>query len=122
MPRGIYRALLFLSASCLLISIGSPCRAQCFVEHLEPPVLQRGKTTRITVVGSQLGKAIGMWSSLPAAAINALSVGEHTASRAVLDVSVAADAPVGVCGLRLATVDGLANAVLALVDDLPVQP
>ena len=99
-----------------------PCRAQGFVEHLEPPALERGKTTRLTVVGSQLGKALNLWTSLPAGAIKATPVGEQTASKAVLDVTVAADAPVGICGLRLATVDGLGNACLLLIDDLPVRP
>ena len=34
---------------------------------------------------------------------------------------VAVDAPVGICGVRLATDDGLANACLLLIDDLPVR-
>jgi hypothetical protein len=99
----------------------SSCSAQGFVEHLEPPALERGKTTRVTAVGSGLGKAQGLWTSLPPGAIKTTRVGEQTSSRAVLDVSVAADAPVGVCGLRLATEDGLANACLMLIDDLPVR-
>jgi hypothetical protein len=108
-------AILFLSGLTL------PCRAQGHVEHFEPPAFERGKTTRVTVVGSQLGKAIGLWSSLPAGAVKAVPIGEQTSSRAVLDVSVAADAPVGVCGVRLATEDGLGNACLVLIDDLPVR-
>src|SRR5438445_9119977 len=93
-----------------------PCHAQGFVEHLEPPVLERGKTTRVTVVGSQLGKAIGLWTSLPAGAVKATPVAPSSANQAVLDVAVAGDAPVGICGVRLATVDGLANACLLLID------
>ena len=107
----------------LIVLIGaSTCHAQGFVAHLEPPALERGKTTRVIVVGTQLGKAIGLWTSLPAGAVKATPVGAQSATRAVLDVSVAGDAPVGVCGLRLATVDGLANACLLLIDDLPVRP
>src|SRR5262245_25708905 len=98
----------------------TPCRAQGFVEHFEPPVLERGKTTRVTVVGSQFGKATGLWSSVPG--LKVTPVGEQTASKVVLDVAVSGDAPVGICGLRLATEDGLANASLLLIDDLPVQP
>jgi hypothetical protein len=99
-----------------------PCRAQAFVEHFEPPVLERGKTTRVTVVGSQFGKPLGLWTTLPPGAVNATPVGEQTATKAVLDVTVAADARVGICGVRLATEDGLGNACLMLIDDLPVQP
>ena len=104
------------------LGFSQPCRAQGFVEHFEPPALERGKTTRVTVVGSSLGKTIGLWTSLPAGAIKATPVGEQTGSKAVLDVSVAADSPVGICGVRLATEDGLGNACLLLIDDLPVRP
>ncbi len=108
-----------LLAILLLCSIAAPCHAQGFVEHFEPPALERGKKTRVTVVGSQFGKALGLWSSVPG--IKATPVGESTPSRAMLDVSVAADAPVGICGVRLATEDGLANACVLLIDDLPVR-
>src|SRR5258707_429152 len=37
----------------------NPCGAQGFVEHLDPPVVERGKTTRVTAVGTDLGKALG---------------------------------------------------------------
>lgn len=104
---------------CLIGPI-SICRAQGHVEHLEPPVLERGKTTRVTVVGSHLGKAFGLWTSLPAAAIKATPVGEASSNKLMLDVTVAGDAPVGICGVRLATHDGLGNACLLLIDDLPV--
>src|SRR5947207_585794 len=112
---------ILLSSAVYLVGATSPCRAQGFVEHLEPPVLERGKTTRVTVVGSSLGKTIGLWTNLPAGAIKATPIGEHTSSRAILDVSVAPDAAVGICGVRLATEDGLGNACLVLIDDLPVR-
>jgi hypothetical protein len=112
--------ILFLIAISPLAPTAS-CRAQGHVEHFEPPALERGKTTRVTVVGSQLGKSVGLWTSLPAGAVKAMPVGEQTATRAVLDVSVAANTPVGICGVRLATEDGLGNACLMLIDDLPVR-
>jgi hypothetical protein len=99
-----------------------PCRAQGFVAHLEPPVVERGKTTRVAVVGAELGQPLDLWSSLPPGALTARPVGAQGPSRAVFDVTVSAQAPVGVCGVRLATVDGLGNAALLLVDDLPVRP
>jgi hypothetical protein len=116
------RGLLTLVLIALICPAGSSSlRAQGFVEHVEPPVLERGKTTRVTLVGSQLGKAVGLWTSLPTGAVSVIPAKPYSANQAVLDVTVAADAPVGICGLRLATEDGLSNACLMLIDDLPVQ-
>ena len=115
MPRRLFGSL-----SILLIA--SNAYAQGFVEHCEPPVLQRGKTTRVTVVGSRHRNATGLWSAAPAASVRAVPVGPSSPTRAVLDVTVSADAPVGILGVRLATDDGLANACLVLIDDLPVRP
>jgi hypothetical protein len=119
MPRRLW--WLVVLSILALAEPASSCRAQGFVEHLEPPALERGKTTRVTVVGANLGKTLDLWTSLPPGAVKATPVGAQTATRAVLDVTVAADAPVGICGLRLATADGLANACLLLIDDLPVR-
>jgi len=44
---------------------------------------------------------------LPVGAVKATPVGEQTPTKAVLDVNVLPRA-VGICGVRLATVDGLA--------------
>jgi hypothetical protein len=116
--RGLSRYFLMALALC---AGATSARAQGFVEHLEPPVLERGKTTRVTLVGSQLGKAIGLWTNLPAGAVKATPVAPLSPNQAVLDVTVAGDAPVGICGVRLATEDGLGNACLLLIDDLPVR-
>ena len=78
MPRCLSYAVFLLSVIFVNGST-SPCRAQGFVEHLEPPVLERGKTTRVTVVGKQLGKVFGLWTSLPAGAVKATPVGESNA-------------------------------------------
>jgi hypothetical protein len=117
--RGLSTPILMVLA---LVAGATPVRAQGFVEHLEPSVLERGKTTRVTLVGSQLGKAIGLWTSLPAGAVKATPVALSSANQAVLDVTIAGNAPVGICGVRLATEDGLGNACLLLIDDLPVRP
>src|SRR5580692_8780220 len=97
------------------------CPAQGFIEHLSPPALERGKTTRLTVVGSQLTKALDLWTSLPSGKIKATPVGESKAEVAVFDVRVADDAPVGLFGLRVANANGLSNVHLCLIDDLPVR-
>ena len=104
-----------------LLADASSVRAQGFVESVVPPVVERGKTTRITFHGRNLGTGLDVWHSLPAGAITAMPVESH-ADRLVFDITAAPNAPIGTCGLRIATRDGLTNAVLFLVDDLPVKP
>jgi hypothetical protein len=98
-----------------------PCPAHPFVEHLEPPVLQRGKSSRLTAVGTDLTRPVGLWCTLPSGKIDAKPERENKPNRATFDVRVAADAPVGLFGLRVATADGLSNVHLFLIDDLPVR-
>jgi hypothetical protein len=105
----------------LLFALAPPVRADGFVESISPPAVERGKTTRVTFVGRELAAVLDVWHSLPAGALTARPV-VSAYGRAVFDITAAADAPVGVCGLRVATRDGLANAHLFLVDDLPVRP
>ena len=111
----------FLGSLSMLL-VATTLHAQGFVEHFEPPVLERGKTTRVTVVGTGLGKASGLWTSAPAGVVRAVPVGASLPTKAMLDVTVSAEVPVGILGVRLATDDGLANACMMLVDDLPVRP
>ena len=110
------------SPSSLLLLAASRCPAQAFVEHIAPPAVERGKTTRVTFVGAHLDQALDLWTSLPAGKVRAAPVAGTDEGRAVFDVTAADDAPVGVCGVRVATAGGLSNAHLFLIDDLPVRP
>ena len=101
--------------------VPTSAQAQIFIEHISPPVVERGKTTRVTVVGRDLEHAENLWNSLPNGAITVKPV-ESNPARAIFDVAVAKDAPVGVLGVRVATRNGLSNAHLLLIDDLPVRP
>jgi hypothetical protein len=94
--------------------------AQGFVESVSPPVVERGTTSRITFLGHDLGPGLDVWHSLPKGALTAKPV-SHESGKSVFDITASADAPVGVCGLRLATRDGLTNTVLFHVEDLPVR-
>src|SRR4030095_8361873 len=67
-----------------------------------------------------LGPGLDVWNSLPKGALAAKPVSSEP-GKLVFDITANADAPVGVCGLRLATRDGLTNAVLFHVEDLPVK-
>ena len=95
--------------------------AQGFIESIAPPVIERGKTTRVVFTGHDFGPGLDVWHSLPASTIKASPIESHS-DRLVFDLTVAVTAPVGVCGVRVATRDGLTNAHLLLVDDLPARP
>lgn len=90
------------------------------IESAWPPVAERGKTTRVAFTGTNLGTGIDVWHSLPKGALTAKPVSSD-ANKLVFDITASADAPVGVCGLRLATADGLTNAILFHIEDLPVR-
>jgi hypothetical protein len=85
-------------------------------------VVSRGKTCRITLVGSELAGATGLWTSLSAKEITADLARPSSPDQAEFDVTVGPDAPLGLYGLRLATRSGLSNVKLLLIDDLPTVP
>src|SRR5262245_26253715 len=103
-----------LLAAIGLWAIGLDARAGSFVERLSPPSLVRGKTTRLTLVGSELRGATGLWTSPDGKDIEAKLVGSSGDDRACFDVRVDRDAPLGLYGLRLATRSGLSNVKLFL--------
>ena len=87
---------------------------------MSPPVVERGKITRVSFVGHDLGLGLDVWHSLSKGALIAKPVSSES-GKLVFDITASTDAPVGVCGLRLATRDGLTNTVLLHVEDLPVK-
>src|SRR6266545_427442 len=115
-PASTMRYLLALLIAPALTLVAS---AQGFVESVSPPVVERGKTTRVSFVGKDLGPGLDIWHSLPKGTLTAKPVSSEP-GKLVFDITASADAPIGVCGLRLATRDGLTNTVLLHVDDLPV--
>ena len=94
--------------------------AEPFLGAMRPQSVARGRTTRVTLVGSDLNKAFGLWTSA-GPGVTAKRVTDSSKDVAAFDVRVAADAPLGLHGLRGATVDGLTNPVVFLIDDLPPQ-
>ena len=100
------------------LAYGSP--AHNVVEHVSPPVIERGKTTRVTFNGTNLAPGLDVWAAIPKGALTAKPVSSDP-TKLVFDITTAKDAEVGVCGLRLATRDGLTNAVLLHVEDLPMK-
>lgn len=117
MPQFFARALFVVT--CVVYGIPDAAYSQAFVEHLSPPVLQRGAVTRLQVVGTETAGAVGLWSSLPPDILRVRSIGAGDATKSELEVELAAHAPLGIYGLRLATRSGLSNVHLFLVDELP---
>lgn len=98
-----------------------PRPEQPFIEQIAPPVFRRGETRRVQFLGTRLQQATHVWSSLAAAHLTAKPVSASTPERAEFDITVAADAPLGICGLRVATEGGLSNVHLALIEELPLE-
>jgi hypothetical protein len=104
----------------ILIAIPAFASANGFIERITPPVLERGKTTRVEVFGKNLDQAEDLWFSLPVGRVRAKAI-ESQSDRAVFEVTTTAEAPVGICGIRVATRHGLSNVQLMLIDDLPAM-
>src|SRR5262249_11409559 len=102
----------------LLFAGGSGARGGAFVERLAPPLLLRGQTNRVTVIGEDLAAATGLWTSLGGHDLSAVLVEPSRDGQAIFDVKVDRDAPTGLFGLRVATRSGLSNVKLFLTDDL----
>lgn len=109
--RSIFVAILALFG-------GNWCAAQPMAETLEPASVPRGGESQLAVVGKGVDRPVGIWTSLPAGKFKMTSVVSSSAKRSELKVEVAADCPLGLYGLRLATEDGLSNCLLFCVDDL----
>jgi hypothetical protein len=95
------------------------CCAEIFVEHVFPPCVQPGQTTRITLVGSDLQDATALWTTLPAESVKSQWVSSNETG-VTFAVEISGDARPGLYGLRVATPSGLSNVHLFAVDDLPI--
>lgn len=94
------------------------CHAEMFFGAMSPASVVRGSTTRVVLAGSELEQAFDLWTSTPGGKVTAKRVSTSTPAAPTFDVTVAADCPIGLFGIRAATIDGLSNSVIFLVDDL----
>lgn len=104
----------------ILLTLPGVGWGQAFIEHLAPPVVRRGTTSRMEVLGTETANSVGIWTSLPSGTFSARVAGDAKSSLPRIDIDIPANAPLGVYGLRLATTSGLSNVHLFLVDELPV--
>ena len=84
--------------------------------HTSPGALVRGQTQAFTLHGANLTGATNFWTGFGA---QVLSVSDNSASTTKFQLTVPADAPVGLHALRVASVNGVSSPVLLMVDDLP---
>ena len=99
--------------------------AEPYIDQIWPPVVTRGRVTRIEVVGKQIEQALGLWMSVPnetgsRTPLTASVAAPGDGIQAAFDVTVPGDAPLGLYGVRIATKSGLSNVHLFLVDELPL--
>ncbi len=83
--------------------------------HTSPGALAPGKTLELTVHGANLVGATNLWTGFGA---KVLSANATNSSSAKLQVSVPADAPVGIHAARVVSANGVSSPVLLMVDDL----
>jgi len=91
------------------------------ISSVSPQAVRPGTTTDITLRGSGLAGATRLWMSFPGKAVLAAGVKNngHDNGQVVFRVTVPANAPVGVHGLRVTTPAGVSGIRIVCVDDLP---
>ncbi|HEY2841977.1 MAG TPA: PPC domain-containing protein [Pirellulales bacterium] len=112
----------FLLAAFLAIGHSASARAQApSISYTTPHAVAPGQATDIVLFGGGLASPTGAWWSLPVEAVPTPGLDKNGTdpARVSYRVTVPADAAVGIYGLRVATVGGVSNLRLAMVDDLP---
>jgi len=110
-----------LGVSCLTVcGLASAAYGQS-VSSVSPQAVRPGTTTNVTLRGSGLTGAAQLWMSFPGKAVLAPDIKNngHNNGQVVFRLTVPADAPVGVHGIRVTTPAGVSAIKLFCVDDLP---
>lgn len=92
------------------------------VNYPLPAAAQVGQATDITLFGGNLAGPTAFWTNLPSAKVELTPGIEGNGAKAdqvVYRCTLAADAPVGIYAIRLATAKGVSNTRLLMADDLP---
>ena len=91
------------------------------LNRLLPVAAAPGQTVDITLLGENLARPYGLWTSLPAA-VEMAGGGQKNGTEpgtVTYRFKLPAETPLGVYGVRLATDKGISNLRLLAVDDLP---
>ena len=87
------------------------------ISSFSPLAVRPGATTTVKVRGSNLAQATQLW--LSSGAQTQVVPPATNAGEVSFNVTLSSEAPLGLCGARLATPKGLSGMKLLLVDDLP---
>jgi hypothetical protein len=121
--RSLSLATLVLAASATQAQPLPPFPPNPLAPVLQPPVplgIQRGTTLDLTLTGTNLADPTAVWTNLPGrVSIPADGKNGKDPTKFVAKVEVAKDAPLGIYGIRVATLRGMSNMRLFCVDDLP---
>jgi hypothetical protein len=91
------------------------------IQDTSPRAARPGQAVDVTVRGANLAGAAGLWTSFPAEAVLAPGIENNgkNAGQVTYHLSVPAEAPVGIHGVRVVTPAGVSPLELFVVDDLP---
>lgn len=81
---------------------------------------QRGKSIELTLTGTNLTDPTGLWTGFPAQVTIPTDMNNgKDAGKVRVKLDVAADAPIGVHAIRLATKNGISNLRMFCIDEVP---
>lgn len=118
-------ARLFASVALLAgaVFVDDVARAQAVpsINSTQPGAVTPGVTTKLKLQGGNLAGAVDFWTSFGGQLSLAGDVADNgkNAAEVTWDVTLPAEIPVGVHGIRVATPGGVSALKLILVDDLP---
>ncbi|HEV3303679.1 MAG TPA: hypothetical protein VG055_28765 [Planctomycetaceae bacterium] len=117
--RRACEVLLALAASALAAS-GTTVWAQA-IASVTPLALRPGQTQEFVLAGSGLAEARQLWSGFPQKSVITPESPKHAKNPAAasLRVTVPPQAPLGIYGIRVATLSGISPLRLVMLDDLP---
>lgn len=110
--------LVGVCAGWVVLLLVAPALAQN-VTHVSPVGLTAGTTTRVTLHGEGLTGVNQLWTSVASVAKIAADAA-NSDKQVSFDLTLPADTPVGVHGIRGVWETGISDVRLVVVDDLPV--
>jgi hypothetical protein len=91
------------------------------LSHMLPAGVQPGKTIDVVFHGANLAGATAIWTSFPATAVLTPGVEKNGTEPASVSfrLTIPAEVPLGVGGIRVVSGQGVSNLRLLVIDDLP---
>jgi hypothetical protein len=106
-----------IGAAALGLALAGSLSAQSLTT-IQPGAAMPGTSTTLLLNGAELRDVTGLWTSFPATA-EFPGTGETNPAKLTCKLTLPANAPVGIGGLRVVTKKGISSLQLFMVDDLP---